>query len=94
MEARANIIAESKSDFLYHLQEEVYKVLFDITKDSVDFSITVKTKDIIPELIANYIDYNFRRADGQYTYRGEFVSRREIEDKLFEFSKEVSIIIN
>lgn len=92
MEARSIIIAENEKDFTYQLCEITKKVFFDIAINGIGNIVAVQFKDAPPFAIEEYID-RFKRVDGQYTYKGKFVTRNEIYKELEKFSKEVSISI-
>lgn len=92
-EARANIIAEDENQFSYKLQNATMKIFNDIAKNGIGNIVAIQFKEVEPCFIADYIDMFFRRADGQYVYRGNFVRRKEIEEKLNKYSRELSVSI-
>lgn len=89
-EYRFIILAKDKYDFaaqLNSLTQCAYDEIFNEEK----YMIVTQMKDAEPFQIVDYIRMNFAMSDEKYRYKGKFIRRPVLYEKIKPYCKEVSI---
>lgn len=83
------ILATCQEEYAYKLANELIKGLI-MAGDTN--TLLVQTKEAPMDFIHELVD-NYKRADGQYVFNAEFMTREEVLNKIKEFCKCVNLSI-